>query len=358
MDAPRDKVDQDKVESEKVETEKEQAEKVESTNTNQINEKVKNKLKEYTEFKCLYNLSNAAVRFKRNLSLIVRERVEKNLNINRGKNDYYSSQNPSTDVFKITTLFDSVFGEYVKRNNIDIPAEVQKMEADWEEKRQQMGKNKIFASNAQKKNKTTKKDPSQANESGSDNKKKRRNYALYVINDNRQKKPLEINDKLRAEGANNNQIVIINSKRKNVPDKPDKNDKEIKEKEKEKEKEDTQNKNKEDETKNDSNDEKENNNPENDEINKENKNTEKEENNDTNNKKEEKEEEKQMNEDNSKQDIVIIEENNKENDNSINNNKELLKEIMKETINKEKIKEKNQGNYTESTKELKWVNQR
>ena len=198
MDATKEKSESEKTEQEKPETEKVESEKVDSVEMSQINEKVKNKLKEYAEFKCLYNLSNGAVRFKRNISLIVQERVEKNLHKNPTKNNYYTSQNPSTDVFKIKTLIEPVFGEYIKRNNIDIPAEVEKMEADLEEKRQQMGKNKIFASNAQKKNKNKKKGPSQANEDGSDGKRKRNNYALYVIND---KTKNNKSDKLRSDSS-------------------------------------------------------------------------------------------------------------------------------------------------------------
>lgn len=41
-----------------------------SAETNSVNEKVKSKLREYAELKCLYNLSNAALLFKRNISLI------------------------------------------------------------------------------------------------------------------------------------------------------------------------------------------------------------------------------------------------------------------------------------------------
>ena len=103
MDAPKEKSESEKIEPEKPETEKVESEKVDSVEMSQINEKVKNKLKEYAEFKCLYNLSNGAVRFKRNISLIVQERVEKNLHKNPTKNDYFTSQNPSTDVFKIKT---------------------------------------------------------------------------------------------------------------------------------------------------------------------------------------------------------------------------------------------------------------
>ena len=127
-------------------------EKVESNNNkNKINEKVKNKLKDYSELRCLYNLSNGGVRFKRNISLIVRERIEKNINKNPGKNNYYSEQNPSCDVFNLKNLVQSIFDEYVKRNNIDVKTELTKMEAELEEKREQMGKNKVFISICQKK---------------------------------------------------------------------------------------------------------------------------------------------------------------------------------------------------------------
>ena len=55
-------------------------ERKESTLKSKIDEKAKNKLKDFNELKCLYNLSNDALRFKRNISLIIQERVEKSLN--------------------------------------------------------------------------------------------------------------------------------------------------------------------------------------------------------------------------------------------------------------------------------------
>ena len=60
-------------------------EKNELSEKDKINEKVKNKLKEFSELKCLYNISNVSLRFKRNISLIIQERVEKNLNMNPKK---------------------------------------------------------------------------------------------------------------------------------------------------------------------------------------------------------------------------------------------------------------------------------
>ena len=98
------------------------------TDEKAINEKVKNKLRQYTELKCLYNLSNAALLFKRNISLICQERVEKNINLNVKRNNYYSGKNPIFNVFNIKDIIQEVFGEYISKHNIVIQQEVEKME--------------------------------------------------------------------------------------------------------------------------------------------------------------------------------------------------------------------------------------
>ena len=223
-------------------------EKVESNNNkNKIYEKVKNKLKDYSELRCLYNLSNGGVRFKRNISLIVRERIEKNINKNPGKNNYYSEQNPSCDVFNLKNLIQSIFDDYVKRNNIDVKTELTKMEAELEEKREQMGKNKVFISNMPKKNKNNKnnnntskkKEQPKVNESGRRN---RNNYAMYVINDKKKKNKFnENNDIFKTEvlDGGNGTIKNNNCKRKSL----------LLEK-KESEKEENENKKKQEENKN------------------------------------------------------------------------------------------------------------
>ena len=101
-------------------------ERKESTLKNKIDEKVKNKLKDFNELKCLYNLSNDALRFKRNISLIIQERVEKSLNINPKKNNYYTGQSPSTNIFNIKSIVNNVFGDYIKSHNINLEEEVKK----------------------------------------------------------------------------------------------------------------------------------------------------------------------------------------------------------------------------------------
>ena len=295
-------------------------EKVESkANRTEINEKAKNKLKEYSELKCLYHLSNGGVRYKRDISLIIRERIEKNLNKNQGKNNYYTEKNPSSDVFNLKNLIQSLFGDYIQKNNIDVKTEVTKMEAELEEKRQQMGKNKAYVSNKQKKNIAKKKEKEQVNnnnnENGSDIKRNRRNYALYVINDKRKKKSSEQNDKLKPEVSNNNN--------KNYKRKP------LLIEKKEKEKEENENKKIEEENNNNNNN-KENNNiteSEKSESNNDNKNI----------IEKEKENERIIKRDNNKKDT------NKEEINE-DNIKETITDIIKKTINKKKTREKKEDN--------------
>lgn len=183
-------------------------EQTESTEVNPINEKVKQKLKEFTEFKCLYNLSNAALLFKRNISLLCQERIEKNLNINPKRNNYYSGKNSSKDVFNLKNIREDIFGEYISKHNINIEEEVKKMELEKEEK-QKMGKK--GGSKMEKKYKAIKAVKDQTENNIKDGKKARKNYNYYVVNDN--KKP---------KGNNNNNVkmeIISNCKRSSVLDK-------------------------------------------------------------------------------------------------------------------------------------------
>ena len=99
-----------------------------------INEKVKNKLKEYAEFKCLYNISNLALRFKRNISLIIQERIEKNLNQNSKKSNYYTAQSPSTNIYNLRSVVQNVFSDYLKTHHINVEEEMKKYEKQLEER--------------------------------------------------------------------------------------------------------------------------------------------------------------------------------------------------------------------------------
>ena len=175
-----------------------------------INEKVKNKLRQYTELKCLYNISNAALLFKRNISLICQERVEKNLNLNVKRNNYRSGKNPSFNVFNLKDIIQEVFGEYISKHNIVIQQEVEKMELEKEEK-EKIGK-KQFGSKMQKKFMAIKaiKEQTENNEKNGVVRRNRKNYNYYVVQE--KKKSKEKNDKLK-------QIIVNNCKRKSALDK-------------------------------------------------------------------------------------------------------------------------------------------
>ena len=186
-----------------------------------INEKVKNKLREYAEFKCLYNLSNAALLFKRNISLICQERVDKNLNINPKRNNYYTAKKPELSVFNLKDLEQDVFGEYISKHNIDIDKEVKKVELEREEK-EKMGK-KPYGSVMQKKYMAIKKikDQTENNEKNGDKKRTRKNYNFYVIQE--KNKNEEQNKKVKAD------VVISNCKRRSMLDKQNKEENKKKE---------------------------------------------------------------------------------------------------------------------------------
>jgi len=136
----------------------------EPNDKDEINEKVKNKLKEFTELKCLYNLSNGALRFKRNISLIIQERVEKNLNLNPKKNNYYTAQSPSTDVYNIKSIINNVFGDYMKSHNINLEEEVKKFEKIQEEKKDPKNRNKKPLGSEMQKKFMTRKEQQENNE--------------------------------------------------------------------------------------------------------------------------------------------------------------------------------------------------
>ena len=198
------------------------SEQTESTEINQVNEKVKNKLREYAELKCLYNLSNAALLFKRNISLICQERIEKNININPKTNNYYSGKNTSMNVFNLKNVMKDVFGEYISKHSINIDQEVKKMELENEEKRK-LGKK--YGSIMQKKFMAIKaiQDQTENNVKVGDKRRNRKNYNYYVVQE--KKKSKEKNNK----PVNN--VVISNCKRKSALEKKAKNENENKKEE-------------------------------------------------------------------------------------------------------------------------------
>ena len=198
------------------------SEQTESTKINPVNEKVKNKLREYAELKCLYNLSNAALLFKRNISLICQERIEKNININPKTNNYYSGKNTSMNVFNLKNVMNDVFGEYISKHSIDIDQEVKKMELEKEEK---MKQGKKYGSKMQKKFMAIKaiQDQTENNVKEGDKRRNRKNYNYYVVQEKKKSK----------EKTNKpvNNVVISNCKRKSALEKKDKNENENKKEE-------------------------------------------------------------------------------------------------------------------------------
>ena len=202
------------------------SEQTESTEVNPVNEKIKKKLKEYAELKCLYNLSNAALLFKRNISLLCQERIEKNLNINPKKNNYYSGKNSSLDVFNLKDITKDIFGEYINKHNINIEEEVKKMEMEKEEK-QKMGKK---GAKMEKKYMAIKAVKDRTENNLKDGKGGRKNYNYYVVNEN--KKSIGKNN----NSNNNVKIEVINNcKRSSGLDKKNKKENEEKNEEKKEE---------------------------------------------------------------------------------------------------------------------------
>ena len=155
-------------------------ERKESTLKSKIDEKVKNKLKDFNELKCLYNLSNDALRFKRNISLIIQERVEKSLNINPKKNNYYTGQSPSTNIFNIKSIVNNVFGDYIKSHNINLEEEVKKELID---KKLNKNPKKEYGSEMQKKFMMKKEEQNNENT----NKRRKKNYSLFIVSDKKRK---------------------------------------------------------------------------------------------------------------------------------------------------------------------------
>ena len=105
---------------------------------NLAREKAQKKLQEYNELKCLFNLSNASLRYKRNMALICQERIEKNLNMNPSKNNYYSGKNTAVNVFNLKHLLVDVFGDYITKHNINLKEELRKIEEETEEKKKNL----------------------------------------------------------------------------------------------------------------------------------------------------------------------------------------------------------------------------
>lgn len=171
-------------------------ERKEATLKSKIDEKVKNKLKDFNELKCLYNLSNDALRFKRNISLIIQERVERSLYINPKKNNYYTAQSPSTNIFNVKSIVNNVFGDYIKSHNINLEEEVKKELID---KKLNKDPKKELGSEMQKKYMMKKEEKNNENP----NRRSKKNYNLIIVEDKKRKN-------------SNNESIKKNNSQKNI----------------------------------------------------------------------------------------------------------------------------------------------
>ena len=52
------------------------------------------------ELRIIFNIPNCTLRFKHNLSQIIQERIEKNIDLNKTKNNYYTKANPTLKLQK------------------------------------------------------------------------------------------------------------------------------------------------------------------------------------------------------------------------------------------------------------------
>ena len=96
----------------------------------EINEKVAKKLREMQELRIIFNIPNCTLRFKHNLSQIIQERIEKNIDLNNSKNNYYTKANPTTDIFDLGSIITNMFNPYLKSHHIDMNSEIDKYEKE------------------------------------------------------------------------------------------------------------------------------------------------------------------------------------------------------------------------------------
>ena len=109
---------------------------------NIIKNRISNKLEEFSELKCLYNLTGNLL-FKRNLTLVLQERINKSLNITSNK----SRIPKSVDLFNIKDIINHVYGDYIKRHNIDVDKEVKKVAKEKEKKMREINSYAYLAKN-------------------------------------------------------------------------------------------------------------------------------------------------------------------------------------------------------------------
>jgi len=92
----------------------------ETEENKEINEKVAKKLREMQELRIIFNIPNCTLRFKHNLSQIIQERIEKNIDLNKTKNNYYTKANPTTDIFDLGSIITNMFNPYLKSHHIEM----------------------------------------------------------------------------------------------------------------------------------------------------------------------------------------------------------------------------------------------
>ena len=109
---------------------------------NRIKDRINNKLEEYSKLKCLHSLTGNLL-FKRNLTLVLQERINKSLNITSNKSRIPNS----VDLFNIQDIIHYIYGDYIKRHNIDINKEVMKIKKEKEKKMREINSYAYLAKN-------------------------------------------------------------------------------------------------------------------------------------------------------------------------------------------------------------------
>ena len=177
-------------------------------------------MREFKELRSILEIPNCVLRFKHNISQIIQERIEKNVDINTSKNNYYTKANPNTDIFNLRSIINNMFNPYLKSHHIDINKEIEEYEKERDKKEKENLGNKVKIYGIKTKEKLIKKKNNENNEEGN-NKRNSRHHNYYVA-DETKKKPKEENiEKQRT-----------NCKRKSVIDKIEEEKKQKEEKEK------------------------------------------------------------------------------------------------------------------------------
>ena len=99
---------------------------------NTFSSKVKSKLEEYSKLKFLYNKTGNLL-FKRNLTLLLQNRITQSLNS--------SSNNSSINLFSIPNIIEQIYGDYIRRHNLNITEEMIKFQKAKELKIQEYNSN-------------------------------------------------------------------------------------------------------------------------------------------------------------------------------------------------------------------------